>query len=88
MVWAKYRVGGDYETTMGLGYAWFDSYDSVGYVLTLHVSPHTFCHRSLCHCVVEGCSVEGDHWDADEEEEVVFFNVLFYLTCNENVTAL
>jgi hypothetical protein len=25
-----------------------------------------------CHCVVEGCSVEGDHWDADEEEEVVF----------------
>ena len=24
---------------MGLGYAWFDSYDSVGYVLTLHVSP-------------------------------------------------
>ena len=24
---------------MALGYAWFDSYDSVGYVLTLHVSP-------------------------------------------------
>ena len=26
-------------TTMALGYAWFDSYDSVGYVLTLHISP-------------------------------------------------
>eukprot|EP01048_Picozoa_sp_COSAG05_P038877 COSAG05_NODE_18977_length_299_cov_4.940000_1_plen_60_part_10 len=26
---------------MALGYAWFDSYDSVGYVLTLHISPHT-----------------------------------------------
>ena len=25
---------------MALGYAWFDSYDSVGYVLTLHISPH------------------------------------------------
>ena len=24
---------------MALGYAWFDSYDSVGYVLTLHISP-------------------------------------------------
>ena len=24
-----------------LGYAWFVSYDSVGYVLTLHISPHT-----------------------------------------------
>ena len=30
---------GDYGTTMDLGYAWFDSYDSVGYVLTLHVFP-------------------------------------------------
>ena len=30
---------GDYGTTMGLGYAWFDSYDSVGYVLTLHIPP-------------------------------------------------
>ena len=28
---------------MTLGYAWFDSYDSVGYVLTLHTSPHTVC---------------------------------------------
>ena len=28
---------------MALGYAWFDSYDSVGYVLTLHISPHTVC---------------------------------------------
>ena len=26
-------------TIMALGYAWFDSYDSVGYVLTLHVFP-------------------------------------------------
>ena len=24
---------------MALGYAWFDSYDSVGYVLTLHIFP-------------------------------------------------
>ena len=24
---------------MALGYAWFDSYDSVGYVLALHISP-------------------------------------------------
>ena len=24
---------------MTLGYAWFDSYDSVGYVLTLHILP-------------------------------------------------
>ena len=24
---------------MALGYAWFDSYDSVGYVLTLHICP-------------------------------------------------
>jgi hypothetical protein len=21
-----------------------------------------------CHCVVEGCSVEGDDWDAEEKE--------------------
>ena len=28
---------------MALGYAWFDSYDSVGYVVTLHISPHTVC---------------------------------------------
>ena len=28
---------------MALGYAWFDSYDSVGYVVTLHISPHTDC---------------------------------------------
>ena len=28
---------------MALGYAWFDSYDSVGYVLTLHISPPTVC---------------------------------------------
>ena len=28
---------------MALEYAWFDSYDSVGYVLTLHISPHTVC---------------------------------------------
>ena len=26
-------------TTMALGYAWFDPYDSVGYVLTLHIFP-------------------------------------------------
>ena len=26
-----------------LGYAWFDSYDSVGYVVTLHISPFTVC---------------------------------------------
>ena len=32
---------------MTLRYAWFDSYDSVGYVLTLHIFPHTICHRSL-----------------------------------------
>jgi len=31
---------------MTLGYAWFDSYDSVGYVLTLHIFPHTVCHRA------------------------------------------
>eukprot|EP01048_Picozoa_sp_COSAG05_P016711 COSAG05_NODE_2187_length_3425_cov_3.315995_4_plen_64_part_00 len=24
---------------MALGYAWFDSYDSAGYVLTLHIFP-------------------------------------------------
>eukprot|EP01048_Picozoa_sp_COSAG05_P023547 COSAG05_NODE_5148_length_1252_cov_2.924545_2_plen_43_part_01 len=24
---------------MALGYAWFDPYDSVGYVLTLHIFP-------------------------------------------------
>ena len=24
-------------------YAWFDSYGSVGYVLTLHISPPTVC---------------------------------------------
>ena len=35
--------GGGYGTTMALGYAWFDSYDSVGYVVTLHISPHTDC---------------------------------------------
>ena len=28
-----------YGTTMALGYARFDSYDSVGYVLTLHIFP-------------------------------------------------
>ena len=28
---------------MTLGHAWFDSYDSVGYVVTLHISPHTDC---------------------------------------------
>ena len=28
---------------MAVGYAWFDSYDSVGYVLTLHISPPTVC---------------------------------------------
>ena len=28
---------------MTLGYARFDSYDSVGYVVTLHISPHTDC---------------------------------------------
>ena len=31
-------VGGGHVTTMALGYARFDSYDSVGYVLTLHKS--------------------------------------------------
>ena len=29
---------------MALGYAWFDSYDSVGYVLTLHISPIKSAH--------------------------------------------
>ena len=28
---------------MTLGYAWFDPYDSVGYVLTLQISPPTVC---------------------------------------------
>eukprot|EP01048_Picozoa_sp_COSAG05_P006959 COSAG05_NODE_473_length_9490_cov_16.326696_11_plen_61_part_00 len=28
---------------MALGYARFDSCDSFGYVLTLHISPHTVC---------------------------------------------
>ena len=28
---------------MALRYAWFDSYGSAGYVLTLHISPHTVC---------------------------------------------
>eukprot|EP01048_Picozoa_sp_COSAG05_P018045 COSAG05_NODE_2571_length_2885_cov_55.161522_3_plen_126_part_00 len=28
---------------MALGYAWFDSYDSVGYVLTLHIFPPGRC---------------------------------------------
>ena len=32
---------------MALGYAWFDSYDSVGYVLTYTYSPHTVYYRSL-----------------------------------------
>jgi len=32
-------VGGGHVTTMALGYARFDSYDSVGCVLTLHISP-------------------------------------------------
>ena len=36
-------MGGGYGITMALGYAWFDSYDNVGYVLTLHISPHTVC---------------------------------------------
>ena len=36
-------MGRDYGTTIALGYAWFDSYDSVGYVLTLHISPPTVC---------------------------------------------
>ena len=31
-------VLGSYST-MALGYAWFDCYDSAGYVLTLHISP-------------------------------------------------
>eukprot|EP01048_Picozoa_sp_COSAG05_P034454 COSAG05_NODE_14408_length_397_cov_1.828859_1_plen_43_part_10 len=30
---------GLYGTSMALWYEWFDSYDSVGYVLTLHISP-------------------------------------------------
>ena len=34
---------GDYGITMALGYAWFDSYDSVGYVVTLHISPFADC---------------------------------------------
>ena len=36
-------MGRDYGTTIALGYAWFDSYDSVGYVVTLHISPFTDC---------------------------------------------
>ena len=32
---------------MALGYECFDSYDSVGYVLTLHISPHTVCSYKL-----------------------------------------
>ena len=32
-------MGGGHGTTMALGYAWFDSYDNVGYVLTLHIFP-------------------------------------------------
>ena len=36
-------MGRDYGTTIALGYAWFDSYDSVGYVLTLHISPNIVC---------------------------------------------
>ena len=34
---------------MALGYARFGSYDSVGYVLTLHIFPpynHTICHET------------------------------------------
>ena len=42
----KLMDGGDYGTTMALGYAWFDSYDSVGYVLTLHISPIQTAHTS------------------------------------------
>eukprot|EP01048_Picozoa_sp_COSAG05_P016652 COSAG05_NODE_2175_length_3437_cov_25.916417_2_plen_70_part_00 len=34
---------GDYGITMALGYAWFDTYDCIGYVVTLHISPHTDC---------------------------------------------
>ena len=36
-------MGGGYGITMALGYAWFDSYDSVGYVVTLHISPFADC---------------------------------------------
>ena len=39
MIWVNQWMGGDYVITMALGYAWFDSYDSVGYVLTLHIFP-------------------------------------------------
>ena len=54
---------------MALGYAWFDSYDSVGYVLTLHIFPHTVCHRSLGmgryggHFLLQGGEFQrfGDH---------------------------
>ena len=38
--------GGGHGTTMALGYAWFDSYDSVGYVLTLHIfSPYNLPYK-------------------------------------------
>ena len=36
---AIFLVEGGQGTTMALGYAWFDAYDSVGYVLTLHIFP-------------------------------------------------
>ena len=44
---------------MALGYTWFDSYDSFGYVLTLHISPHTVCpylpiaKRAFFFCIAE-----------------------------------
>ena len=41
---------------MTLGYAWFDSYDSVGYVLTLHIFPP----------YILPLKIENAHWVAPQ----------------------
>ena len=43
---------------MAVVYAWFDSYDCVGYVVTLHISPHTDCpYLQPTHLVVGGADL-------------------------------
>jgi len=44
---------------MTLGYAWFDSYDSVGYVLTLHIFPPYNMIWRWCHTVN---AIDGGWW--------------------------
>ena len=47
---------------MALGYAWFDSYDSVGYVLTLNIFPPYRSDRGDGEVVATMCGMGvGDH---------------------------